>query len=47
MHAPIATTRTTTIHNTIRRRMSELARRAQVLHVDPRSVNAIRSALYG
>ena len=46
MHTPNAITRNTTIHNAIRRRMSELARRAQLLHVDPRSVNAIRVALY-
>lgn len=46
MHTPNAITRNTTIHNAIRRRMSDLARRAQLLHVDPRSVNAIRFALY-
>jgi hypothetical protein len=41
-----ATTRTATINLTIRRRMADLARRSQVLHLDPRSVQAIRMALY-
>jgi hypothetical protein len=46
MQTPTATTRNTTIHNTIRRRMSELARRSQRLHLDPQSVQQIRLALY-
>ena len=47
MQTPTATTRNATIHTTIHRRMSDLARRAQALHVDPRSVQQIRLALYG
>jgi hypothetical protein len=39
------TARTNPIHASLLRRMAELARRAQVLHVDPRSVQAIRFAL--
>jgi hypothetical protein len=44
MHTP-NTARTNPIHASLLRRMAELARRAQVLHVDPRSVQAIRFAL--
>jgi hypothetical protein len=40
------TSRTNPIHASLLRRMADLARRAQVLHVDPRSVQAIRFALY-
>jgi hypothetical protein len=39
------TARTTLIHDTIRRRMSDLARRSQALHVDARSINGIRAHL--
>jgi len=39
------TARTTLIHESIRRRMSDLARRTQVLHVDARSINGIRAHL--
>jgi hypothetical protein len=47
VQTPTATTRTTTIHTTILRRMSDLARRSQLLHLDPRSVQQIRIALNG
>ena len=40
------TTARNPIHASLLRRMADLARRAQVLHVDPRSVQAIRFALY-
>jgi len=40
------TSRANPIHASILRRMADLARRAQVLHVDSRSVQAIRFALY-
>ena len=46
MQTPTATTRNTPIHASLRRRMADLARRAQALHVDPRSVQQIRLALY-
>ena len=39
------TARTNPIHASLLRRMGDIARRAQVLHVDPRSVQAIRFAL--
>ena len=41
------TARTTLIPDTIRRRLSDLARRSQLLHVDARSVNGIRAHLQG
>ena len=34
------------IHASLLRRMAQLSRRAQALHVDSRSVQAIRFALY-
>ena len=50
MQTPTATaattTRTSLIHTSIRRRMSDLARRSQLLHLDPRTVQQIRLALY-
>jgi len=39
------TARTTLIQDSIRRRISDLARRSQVLHVDARSINGIRAHL--
>ena len=45
MQTPTATTRTSQTHDTIRRRMSDLARRSQVLNVDPRLIQGIRVAL--
>jgi len=38
--------RTNPIHAALLRRMADLARRSQALHVDSRSVQAIRFALY-
>ena len=45
MQTTTTTARTTLIHDTIRRRMSDLARRSQALHVDARSINGIRAHL--
>ena len=45
MQTTPTTARTTLIQDSIRRRISDLARRSQVLHVDARSINGIRAHL--
>ena len=45
MQTPTATTHSNQIQDTIRRRMSDLARRSHVLNIDAHVVQGIRVAL--